>query len=496
MNNKINRFENPIFMNYRYVFRGFETSLENDYKKSIYDSILKLSRFTIMMALFLVALCGILDVWMLPSSKIYSWIIRFAIICYAIFCFIISYFNCFKRIGYVLLCIFSFITAFGISLMIALAQKESDKAFFQYFAGLILVVIALNTGGCMRFIYSLPVNFLILINYDIVAVFSNKMLSSADGIVILLSNNFFLISSQILSLIACFFMEYYLRESFLLKRRIIKEEEENKKRSMSIWMEAYRIYKQIDSELILNNIGKSFENKDITAKNEQITSGVLNLIKNIISNNNLSGIFKKVADMSMEIGGVNKCCIVIKKDESYEITASSNLNEKLQQKVLKAAMQAFNHDDDDILDDGINDFENENSTVIFHILEYESKPIGAFYIEGKSDGSILNVEKIEMIRFLITQVIISLGDRLWKQEDSGINIDESFVISEADKFNLTRSEKEILLFVVKGFSNKEICDENGISKNTLRTHLKNIYIKTDISNRNGLLIKFSKFKSG
>ena len=48
---------------------------------------------------------------------------------------------------------------------------------------------------------------------------------------------------------------------------------------------------------------------------------------------------------------------------------------------------------------------------------------------------------------------------------------------------LSEREKEILLLLAQGMSNKEIADHLVISINTTKTHLTNIYRKIDVQSR-------------
>ena len=54
---------------------------------------------------------------------------------------------------------------------------------------------------------------------------------------------------------------------------------------------------------------------------------------------------------------------------------------------------------------------------------------------------------------------------------------------------LTPREKEILYLLLTGKSNAEIGEEENISKNTLKTHIRNIYGKMGVKNRTELLMK-------
>jgi DNA-binding NarL/FixJ family response regulator len=55
--------------------------------------------------------------------------------------------------------------------------------------------------------------------------------------------------------------------------------------------------------------------------------------------------------------------------------------------------------------------------------------------------------------------------------------------------SLTRREEEILGYVIKGFSNKEIADALSISVETIRVHLKNIYEKLHVRSRTEAALK-------
>lgn len=57
---------------------------------------------------------------------------------------------------------------------------------------------------------------------------------------------------------------------------------------------------------------------------------------------------------------------------------------------------------------------------------------------------------------------------------------------------VTKREQEILILLIQGKTNKEIGDELCISVNTVKTHIKNIYFKMDVTNRIQLIQKINE----
>ena len=55
--------------------------------------------------------------------------------------------------------------------------------------------------------------------------------------------------------------------------------------------------------------------------------------------------------------------------------------------------------------------------------------------------------------------------------------------------NITPRETEVLELILRGFSNAEITAELGISINTLKTHIRNLYSKAGVSSRAELILK-------
>lgn len=63
-------------------------------------------------------------------------------------------------------------------------------------------------------------------------------------------------------------------------------------------------------------------------------------------------------------------------------------------------------------------------------------------------------------------------------------------VTVEEKYHITRREKEILSFLMEGFSYKEIAVKCFISPETMNSHIKNIYQKLNVHSRAQLAARF------
>ncbi len=67
--------------------------------------------------------------------------------------------------------------------------------------------------------------------------------------------------------------------------------------------------------------------------------------------------------------------------------------------------------------------------------------------------------------------------------DNNLAFKNEDLTEKFDEFGLSKREIEAFNFISKGFSNDEIAKKMFVSKNTVKTHIKNIYSKLDVKNR-------------
>lgn len=505
MENRIKELEQELtslpLMKPKFILSSFPGNLE----RAFFNEHLKYSlwyiRFILGLAILLYAGFGILDIWMMPDTKQVSWIIRFAFVCPSIlFCFISTFFNYFKKVIYPLMFLITLVMAAGILGMIAVAG-ESEPASAFYFTGLILVIIVLNTGPYIRFRYAIIAGILIIIMYQGAAVFFSKLLLSPQNRAIFLNNNFFLVSAEALAVIGCFFNEYNMRHNFLLKRRIRYEEELNRAKAIKSWKDAYEIYNDIGSDLILKGYDqKSKEIKTIKntvekyiqkMKAKQVSSVIFNLIHEISQDNDIVSLFDTIIAMVFENCGITRACIVLRKEgsEDLEVMVQKNIKEDSMNEIMSIITTVMQSE---VAVTSILTEENQN--LFCFPVRFQGVIIAACYLDNLNSDSSLTRESMEMVQFLVTQVFLSFGNIPWSDKYLEIIINEKHLNEACDKYQISKREKEILLLVIKGLSNKTICEKEVITINTLRTHLKNLYSKSYTESREDLIQTFARYE--
>nr|WP_294582649.1 helix-turn-helix transcriptional regulator [uncultured Anaerotignum sp.] len=118
------------------------------------------------------------------------------------------------------------------------------------------------------------------------------------------------------------------------------------------------------------------------------------------------------------------------------------------------------------------------------VLAYDKRFLGVitFYKnKGKEDFKYADIFKIQLIENHLAYRINK------EQEEASKNKDKVSVEEAVEQFGLTKKESDILDLLVKGYNNKEICDQMVISSNTVKKHILNIYRKLNIKNRVQLL---------
>jgi len=197
---------------------SFPRDLEEAFFEDHFRRSLRHVRLALLLGIFFYGIFGILDAWLVPGVKEKLWLIRYAILLPFIFSvFLFSFSSHFKR--YMNLSISSVILLAGVGIiaMILIAPYPGN---YSYYAGLILVFIYGYTFFKLRFIWATLVGWVIVIAYEIAAVWVSQ-----TPIPVLINNNFFFLTGNILGMFACYSIELYSRKNFLQARLLENERE-------------------------------------------------------------------------------------------------------------------------------------------------------------------------------------------------------------------------------------------------------------------------------
>lgn len=87
---------------------------------------------------------------------------------------------------------------------------------------------------------------------------------------------------------------------------------------------------------------------------------------------------------------------------------------------------------------------------------------------------------------LISAIEVGMVNYHKRSLPNELNLDR---INETINGEITRKEFEVLQSIFKGKSNNQIAQQHFVSLNTVKTHIKNLYVKLDVHNRSELLAR-------
>jgi len=108
-------------------------------------------------------------------------------------------------------------------------------------------------------------------------------------------------------------------------------------------------------------------------------------------------------------------------------------------------------------------------------LELQGIPLGVLYLENTMLTDIFTEERIELLKLLTVRLLNTKEFQAFLEHDDT----SSSPLVEP----LTERELEVLRMMAAGLSNKEITDKLDMSINTVKTHIKSIYSKLQVTRR-------------
>lgn len=202
-------------------FTGYLSNYESEFLDDYYVRALNPFRYALILAMIFYSAFALLDASTVPELKEIFWLIRFAVVLPVLLSvFAFTFFRSFRNYMQLSITIVLFITGFGIIVMVILGARVSN---YSYYAGLILIFIFGYTFAKARFIYASVAGWLIVIAYEISAIWISK-----TPITIMINNNFFFISSNIIGMLVGYSLELSSRRDFYMRKLLELEQDKVK----------------------------------------------------------------------------------------------------------------------------------------------------------------------------------------------------------------------------------------------------------------------------
>jgi signal transduction histidine kinase len=226
------------------------------------------------LCIFLYAIFGLLDIWIVPETVNIAWFIRFAIVIpILLFTIIVSFTDFFKRFNQIILIVTSAIVGLGIVVMIAYS-RPTELGYKYYYSGLMLVIFWIYTFIRLRFWNSIIAALIITLGYEFIAIFIQHLTASgieSKNMMVFINNNFFFISANIIGLWASYHIEKLQRSNFLQNRIIIDENVRIQNFSDMLMHKNEEILAQ--SAMIESQSKRLFEQNNLLEEQSQSTRG-------------------------------------------------------------------------------------------------------------------------------------------------------------------------------------------------------------------------------
>ncbi|UGQ48101.1 GGDEF domain-containing protein [Massilia endophytica] len=214
--------------------KRFPPRLEEAYQADLAGEKRRVARHTSILCSVLYLAFGILDIWAVPSALFEVWAIRVLIVVLtAVIYFLTRRSPEFFVRNYTAITVTEYlIWGSGIEVIILLSHP-ADIGWSAYYAGLILVSMALYSWTYLRHLYACAVGLVLALGYIWLAVGKQKM-TLQDEVAVLVTNCFFLISANIIGLFSLHIRERFSRKAYLLKNALrmdLETEEEARRQS-------------------------------------------------------------------------------------------------------------------------------------------------------------------------------------------------------------------------------------------------------------------------
>lgn len=201
--------------NTNFTSKSKSNSQDVDYQLFLKDEKIRLSRLLFFLGFVLYGAFLVVDYWALPSAFDTSVVIRLAAITLMLLAYATTYHSKFIKYYGIILSANFIVAVAGVESMIFLAIP-SDHAYTSYFAGLMIVMIALYSWTHLRLCITSALSIMSILIYVGIEIYVRDMVNN-DRTPTIVSNLFFLGSAVVFGFLAQVQRDRYLRENFLLQ---------------------------------------------------------------------------------------------------------------------------------------------------------------------------------------------------------------------------------------------------------------------------------------
>jgi tetrahydromethanopterin S-methyltransferase subunit B len=219
---------NPSFLREAYRVYGTEAleRVEQAFVKDFFYGSLSSTRIAALLAMFHVAAFALLDVYVIPETIGTAIPFRIVICLFLIGVFAATFQQRFwmkyNQIGLIATVIFGS-TNF---MMIVALPRPTELGFVTYYAGYLTFIFYIFLLAGLRFTNAIISALILFIEYEIAAIFIQKVSNVAEGVALLINNTVFLGCSILVGAIACNLIERNLRLDFLTRYTIAYKAQE------------------------------------------------------------------------------------------------------------------------------------------------------------------------------------------------------------------------------------------------------------------------------
>ncbi len=273
---------------------------------------------------------------------------------------------------------------------------------------------------------------------------------------------------------------------------------------------ALYLFRELNAKIYMNKINQILKLRNISENplkqfiqkihSESLKSNFMQLIQQIGQSKHSDSLLNNFINFSLEYIGSSRAFIFLKNDDDDLYV------------VVKKDLSTQNHEIEDYFSSIIVNKVLQRSE-IYHLqnpkgnlnqvkysiksavgipIKIKDRLLGVFYLDNLLTQINFEVKDFEVIETLLRQIFLLIENKKLKEKLGRVDVDEKQVNDICKEHKITNREKEVLILMLQGISNKEISKKLFVTHGTVRKHLNSIYQKTGLETRQSLLDYFSK----